>query len=542
MKSFMNTQKFLIFLVLILQPLALITSGYAEQTKQAELKISGVFSHNAVLQRNMPLPVWGSATPGSKITVSFANQTKNCITNKNGEWRVILDAQEASKVPQTLLVNSSESKELRIDNILVGDVWLCSGQSNMVLSIGYCVRSHPKLRQRLEKVDNKFLRLGIKAKSNYGENKHNDDFTWKSADPTTAKSFSAIGFLFGVQIQREVDVPVGIIQSAVGGSYIEQWLPNEKLTELPACEAFVKKYKKAVIEYPQVLGEFNKLYPTKEALISENKTRQLKGEKKLKVPVDPKIWKVPSQLFDGMIDPLVSYPLKGVLWYQGEGNVWQFSSYDKMMIGLIQSWRKLWNQPDLPFIMTELAPFNKHQAIPHDSARSRFGETLAKAATIAGNAWTITITDGGEQADIHPRYKEIPADRFAAMALAKVYGKNTICHGPVLKSWQAVEGKAILTFSSTGKGLEAKTVVLDNYKLSANQIVGFELADAKRRFYPAKAEIRDGNTIVLSHPEVKTPIAVRYAWGNFPLSNLYNKEGFSTYPFRTDDWPWKTPK
>lgn len=489
------------------------------------MRLAGVFGDNAVLQRDVPVSVWGLARPRAAVKVSFAGQEKSAKADGQGRWRVVLDPMMAAKTPRPLVVSSSEPKEeLRIRNVLVGDVWLCSGQSNMGVSMGWCIRGRPLLEERVAEANNPLLRLGQKEKSNYNQHPKNDACTWRVTTPESTRSFSAIGYLFGDQIQRDIGIPVGVLNHSVGGSYIQQWLSPEQIEALPACGDFVKRYHEAVAEYPQRKAEY-------EAALA-------RGEKpkRLRAP------KVPSQLYKGMLEPVVPFPLKGVLWYQGEGNVWQFGNYDTMMVALIRHWRELWKQPELPFIMTELAPYNPHKAEPHDSARCRFGVTLAKAAETAGNAWTITITDGGEQEDIHPRYKDIPAERFAAMALAKVYGKGGVCHGPVLESWKAEDGKAILTFSSVEKGLEARNVTLDGHELSADKLVGFEIADAKRRFFRADAEIIDGSTVVVSHPEVAEPAAVRYAWGNFPLCNLYNQEGFAAYPFRTDDWPWMTPK
>ena len=180
-----------------------------------------------------------------------------------------------------------------------------------------------------------------------------------------------MGYFFGEQLQSKLNIPIGIINSSVGGSMIEQWLPRDQINNLKACKRFVDRHQKALEDYPKILSEFKHRYPTDQALKAENKARKQRGEKSIKAPRDPSTWYVPSQLFDGMITPLIAYPLTGVLWYQGEGNVWQFSSYDQMMVGLIQSWRKLWGQPNLPFIMTELAPYNEHKSKPHDSARSR---------------------------------------------------------------------------------------------------------------------------------------------------------------------------
>jgi sialate O-acetylesterase len=504
-----------------------------------ELHLAGVFSDSAVLQRDAPMPVWGWARPGAQVTVEFAGQKRTGKADTTGKWRVTLDAMPASAEPRTLVATSSEPRDqTQAPDLLVGDVWLCSGQSNMGFTMAACARTHPPLQRRMEKANNLLLRLGSVPVTWPAKPLRDIACTWRAAAPDSARVFSAIGYLFGERVQREIGVPVGIINGSRGGTWIENWLPQEHVETLPSCELYMKQYRKALADYPEAKSRHEKR-------LVENKKRVQRGEKPLAAPRQPRgpdSYNGPGRLFNGMIAPLVPYPLKGVLWYQGEGNVWEFSVYDQKMVGLINSWRGLWKQPDLPFFMTELAPFNPHSPEPQDSARCRFGVTLAKAAETAGNAWTITITDGGEQNDIHPRYKEIPAERFAAMTLAKVYGKEGVCHGPLLKSWKAEAGKAILTFAAAGDGLQARTVTLDGHNLPADKLVGFELAGKDRRFFRATARTKGSDTAVVSCPNVPRPVAVRYAWANFPLCNLYNKKGFAAYPFRTDDWPWPTPK
>ncbi|MBT3374484.1 MAG: cellulase family glycosylhydrolase [Lentisphaerae bacterium] len=516
------------------------------------LRLAGVFSDHAVLQRDRPVPVWGWATPGAEITVEFAGQSKAVTVAAAGKWQVTLDPMPASSEPRTLVAATRNPHlESRVSDLLVGDVWLCSGQSNMALALAVCARTHPPLKQRLDEADNPLLRLGSVPATWPGEPLTDVACTWRAAAPESAYGFSAIGYLFGDRIQREVGVPVGVINASRGGTWIENWLPQESVETLPSCERYITEYRKALAEYPDAkarydkeLADFNRRFPTQRALAAENAARKQRGEKPLgapRKPRGPEDYNRPGSLFNGLIAPLVPFAIKGVLWYQGEGNVWEFSIYDQKVCELIRSWRGLFSQPDLPFFMSELAPLGEHSPLPQDSARSRFGVALAKAAAEAGNAWTITITDGGEQKDIHPRYKEIPAERFAAMALAKVYGKPGVCHGPVLGSWRMEDEKAILTFVSVGAGLMVRDVTLDGHDLSVEELVGFELADKNRRFFRAKAEIKGIDTVLVSCPEVPEPAAVRYAWGNFPLCNLYNKQGFATYPFRTDDWPWMTP-
>jgi len=204
-------------------------------------------------------------------------------------------------------------------------------------------------------------------------------------------------------------------------------------------------------------------------------------------------------------------------------------------------WRRLFAAPKLPFLMTELAPLGPAAAAPEDSPRARFGEALAKTVKADGNAWVITIVDGGDPDNIHPAKKEIPGERFAAMALAKVYGREGVAHGPVLKSRKATDGGAEITFDSVGAGLIAKAVNLGGHAVGDDSVHGFELAGKDKKFFPASARITGNDSITVSCPEVAVPVAVRYAWAGFPLCNLYNREGFAAYPFRTDDWPFLPP-
>lgn len=542
----------LLFIVsaVIFAPLASLSAS--------DLRLAGIFTDHAVLQRDMEMPVWGWGEPGEKVTVTFASQSKTATADDKGKWMVRLDPMPASSEGFKLLVESTnKARTVTLSDILVGDVWLCSGQSNMASTMADCAAKYPPLKSRLEKAGNPLVRLGTVPFSSPKEPLTDVAATWRPADPKSAAGFSAIGYMFGEIIQPEIGVPIGMINSSRGATCIENWTPAEIVKNKPENEGYLTTLRKALEEYPkakiryeQELAEFTRLSADKAALEAENAARQARGEKPLQKPAEPFEEKHgPGTLFNGMISPILPYALKGVLWYQGEGDVWEFAIYDQKMVTMIQTWRGLWGQENLPFFMTELAPFlnetpplREYSPKPRDSARTRFGVALAKSAVDAGNAWTITITDAGKLHDIHPPQKEIAAGRFAARALAEVYRKPGVSHGPVLKSWKAEGGKAIMTFDSTGQGLEARGVNLDGHQLTADKLLGFELGDKKGNFFPASAEVQGTDTVIVSCPEVPEPTAVRYAWADFPLCNLYNKEGFATYPFRTDDWPWATPK
>lgn len=524
----------------------------------SDLRFAGIFADHAVLQRDVATPVWGWGEAGEKVTLTFAGQTKAATADAKGKWMVRLDPMPASAESRELIVQSSiETRRAKLSDILVGDVWLCSGQSNMASTMAECAAKHPPLKSRLEKANNSLLRLGTVPFSSSAEPLTDVAATWLPADPKSAGVFTAIGYMFGEIIQPEIGVPVGIINSSRGSTDIANWTPAEIVENNPENKGYLDTYRKALEKYPEAkvsyekeLAEFTRISADKAALDAENAARQARGEKPLQKPTEPrKPAHRPGSLFNGMISPILPYALKGVLWYQGEGNVWDFAIYDQKMVTMIKTWRELWGQEKLPFFMTELAPFlnespplREYSPTPRDSARTRFGAALAKSAVDAGNAWTITITDAGKQHDIHPPQKEIAAGRFAARALAEVYGKAGISHGPVLKSWKVEGDKAILTFDSAGQGLEVRGVTLDKHQLTADTLLGFEVADKDCNFFPATAKVQGTDTVLVSCPEVPEPAAVRYAWADFPLCNLYNKEGFATYPFRTDDWPWATPK
>lgn len=527
--------------------------GTVADLSGANLRLAGIFADHAVLQRHVAAPVWGWGEPGEKVTLTFAGQTKSATADELGKWVIRLDPMPASAEGRELVVSSETgTRSAKLTDILVGDVWLCSGQSNMGWSMAGCAARYEPIKLRLEKANNPLLRLGTVPYSSPQEALTDVDATWLPADPKSAGKFSAIGYMFGEIIQSEVGVPVGIIDSSRGGTWIENWTPAEIVQSSSGNEAYLEEHRKALEAYPEArrvyeseLAEFNVRFPDKTALEAENAARLADGKNLVQRPAEPRgpeHYNRPGSLFNGMIAPILPYALKGVLWYQGEGNVWNFSTYDQKMTTMIKSWRGLWEQEKLPFFMAELAPLGKHSLTPQDTARVRFGVALAKSAVDAGDAWTITITDAGEQKEIHPRYKDIPAERFAARVLAEVYGKQGVSHGPVLKSWKVEDGRAVVTFDSAGKGLEARAVTLDGHSLPADTLLGFELADKDRNFFRATAQVQGADNVVISCPEVPEPAAVRYAWADFPLCNLYNKEGFAACPFRTDDWPWKTPQ
>jgi sialate O-acetylesterase len=516
----------LLALVLTFVPLAALHG--------TELQFAGIFTDHAVLQRDEAVPVWGWADPDEQVVVTFAGQTKTATADADGAWLVRLDPIKACTEGRTLAAHSAiPRRTAAIHDVVVGDVWLCSGQSNMGISMS--VPGNPVLAESATKADNPRLRLFATSHQFPDAPARDTQGRWTTATPEAVKTWIAIGYLFGDRIQRAEGVPVGIVVSCMGGTSIESWLPQEVLLANPANRAFLDKHAKAVEQLPTAVMQYEKE-------LSEFKKRGTPREREPRRPDGmPNSARNPAACYNGKIAPILPYGIKGVLWYQGEANVWGFTAYPSQMADLMRAWRTGFGLPRLPFLMSELAPYGPPSSQPQDSAHARFGEALAQTAKTDGTAWVITIVDGGDPLDIHPVKKEIPAARFAAMALAKVYGKPGVSHGPKLESWQAADGKAVLKFSDVGSGLVAKAVNLGGHGIAADRLQGFELAGDDRTFFRAEARIEDGNTVAVTSADVPKPVAVRYAWAAFPLCNLFNAEGFPAYPLRTDDWPWQPP-
>ena len=513
----------------------------------ADLKLAGVFTDHMVLQRDVVVPVWGWAAAGERVAVEFAGQKKTAVADVAGKWLVKLEPMSASSVPQTLTARGVSV--VTKSDVLVGDVWLCSGQSNMGIPMD---TPNDYLQRRICEANNPQLRL-IQIVHNFPDQPAADlKGDWRLAQSNTVGNWIAIGYLFGDKIQTELGVPVGIIAGAMGGTPIASWVSCEVLAANPTNdyifryhETLVKQLPAATAKYEKELAAFRERFPDARARAVENTARRQRGELDVREPREPEGSPgSPRNLaacYNGKIAPLAPFAIRGVLWYQGENNVTRFAEYPSQMADLMRSWRALFGLPKLPFLMTELAPFHPPAAAPEDSERARFGEALAQTAKADGNAWVITIVDGGDPQNIHPVKKEIPGERFATMALAKVYGRAGVAHGPLLESWNVEDGKTVLKFESVGNGLVVKTVNLGGHEVRGDALRGFELAGAERKFFRATARIEGRDTVVVSCPEVSQPAAVRYAWAGFPLCNLFNREGFATYPFRTDNWPWPTP-
>ncbi len=619
---------------------------------QAKVTVATIFSDNMVLQRNTTIPIWGWADVNEKVTVKFHNQSKSVKADKSGKWMVRLDNEMAGG-PYVLTIEGKNA--IQIKNILVGEVWLCSGQSNMEWNV--------------EQSNNAAVEI---ANANFPNIRHikipkeinsipNDDFKnskWEICSPETVANFTGIGYFYAKILNQELNIPIGIINASWGGTNIETWISREGFEssdEFKAMNAQMpkgdynslldlkKKATKSKIETfqkyefttnkipfykdlnfddnlwlevkqpgfwdGQLLASFdgfiwlrkhftltneeiNQVISIEIPAIDDDDITYINGVKigetkgwdikrvysipteilkegdnvvsirvadnggsggiygsdnALKVVLKTKEiplsgqWKFqieamknsinenefPSLCYNAMINPLLPFAFKGVLWYQGETNMSRAFQYKKAFPLLINDWRKKWNA-DFPFYFVQLATFKTNGNSNEGCEWAELREAQTETLQVSNTAMVVT-TDIGDPNSIHPVNKQEVGKRFASIAMNNLYGKKMICSGPTFKSFENKEIGTVLTFENCGSGLSSSNI--------SNLVIGFEVAGNDQVFYPAKGEIISENKIILSCDYVANPIVIRYAWvGDASQCNLFNKEGFPAVPFRTDDW------
>jgi sialate O-acetylesterase len=456
----------------------------------ADVKLPGIFSTNMVLQRNQSIPVWGWASPGEKITVLFNKQTVKTKADKNGKWKINLK-QEAAGGPYTLTVRGKN--EIAVKNVLVGEVWLISGQSNMEMHVEHS--SDKRYVPDMRDAKNDQIRH-IAIQKNPADDIAGGE--WKLAnDSNVVREFSSVGYFFAQKLYEELKVPIGLINSSWGGTIVETWISRDSINT-----AFNGAVKKTFAE--------------------------IKSSK-----ADGKIWPndYPSLLFNGMINPLIPYAIKGALWYQGESNAQRAAQYARAFPLMISDWRARWKEGNFPFYFVQLASFeNDHGNSAKGSSWAELRESQTSTLSLPNTGMSVTL-DIGDTKDIHPANKKDVGLRLAAIALSKTYAKGGEYSGPVFQSMNAEGNKAVLSFTHAD-GIYIK----DNY----GYLKGFEVAGADQQFHYAKADIKDGKVMVYSD-SVSAPVAVRYGWADdMPEANLYNAAGFPAVPFRTDKWKGRT--
>lgn len=454
----------------------------------ADIQLPSIMSDNMVLQQKAKVRFWGKARPKEKIQIktSWNRKKYKVVASEDGCWEVMIQTPAATTGQYVILKGDNK---IRINNILIGEVWLCTGQSNMEFPVAHNPKVKWKtgmLNEEEEMKDANFPEIRLfHVEHQLAPKGEKDDCAgqWMVCNPENLKDFSAIAFVFGRKLHKELDVPVGLIQSTWGGTHAESW----------TCMQVMKND----TLYADVLKSF-----------AEENVRREKDK-----------CKVPSTLWNGMIAPIAGYTVKGNIWYQGESNSVRYEKYQKVFTNLIKSWRKEWRQPNMPFYFVQIAPHYKQPAGIREAQLKTWLSGL-------DNIGMVVVTDAADSTDIHPRNKVVPGERLAAWALAKQYGKNIPYSGPLFKMMKINGGEVTLYFDFVCGGLQTP---------NNEPVKGFFVAGSDARFYPANAVI-DSNTIKLSSRFVPNPVAVRYGYGTFFRVNLFNKAGFPAIPFRTDSF------
>ena len=493
----------------------------------AEVRLASPFTSHMVLQCDKAVPVWGTAGAGETVTVTFAGQTKSVTADAAGKWLVKLDPMPASAQPRELLVHGDwkpDSANLKCEDVLVGEVWLASGQSNMDFSMSKKVKYFAGVANadaEIAAANHPLIRMftGVAQKTYAPTNRIGGE--WKVCTPENAPAFSAVAYFFARDLQKEIKVPVGMITEAFGASTAESWIDRPTLASDPQFKPLLDRFDKAVenfrTNHPAVAAP-----PRSEDVSATNAAPARRHHASLRDPVQDQ--HNATVLFNGMINPVIPYAIRGVIWYQGESIVdadkGGIALYPRVQAALIGDWRALWSEGDFPFYIVQLAG----QEAASNSPKVREAQATVLALPNTGMAVAMDI---GAAKNVHPKDKQDVGDRLARIALANVYGRPIEFSGPQYQSMK-VEGGAIrVKFSHLGGGLVAK---------GGKPLKWFEIAGADQKFVPAVAKI-DGDSVVVSSPEVSAPVAVRYAWVNFPDGcNLFNAAGLPAAQFRTDNW------
>lgn len=510
----------------------------------AAVKLPNVISDHMVLQRDASVPIWGAGAPGEKVTVKFRNQQKETETGKDGKWSVKLDALKVGG-PDELTIAGSNS--ITIKDVLVGEVWVGSGQSNMQMGVTSYVPKDAVLEKNAEGTYPKLRLISPNGK-------------WMEATPENNKKFSALLFSFGLPLHKELDEPVGLLVGAVGGTPSGAWLTQEHFDADPACKAEVEKalakykpdedkakYDKELEVYEKALAAYKAAAAADPSAVkaAPGQRPKLTAPRKPPAPVKPGQMSngapKPGYLYEANIHPYIPYAIRGVLWDQGEsGTAIRDVDQYTLMGALIKGWRNTWGQGDFPFLYIQKPSGGGPALNPADPvtiAASKFS-TLPAASQGDGlyrevhikireypNTFIVTSMDLGT--DTHPWNKSGYGARAARVALGAVYGKKIEYYGPVYDSFKVDGDKVHVKFTHVGQGLVAA---------QSEKLQGFQLAGEDKKFYWADATI-DGDTVVLHSDKVSKPVAVRYAWASsIPWANLFNKDGLPAQTFRTDSW------
>jgi sialate O-acetylesterase len=499
----------------------------AAVVSRAEVRLHNLFTDHMVIQQGTSVPVWGWAADGEKVTVEFRDQKVSTVA-KDGKWMVKLGKMDAAGPAGTLKVTGDNPaatdkrhSSVVLMDVVVGEVWVASGQSNMEWPLNRSFEPAADIAASA----NPNIRLFTVPKLKLNTPTNNVNGSWQLCAPETVPGFSAVAYYFARDLQKALGVPVGVIHTSWGGSPAEVWIR----------ESFMAADKEWNAD---ILGRFAADKARAEAAIAkweEQRAAAAKEKKPFTARRPSGGWK-PAELYNGMIANIIPFAIKGAIWYQGESNAGRAWQYRRLFTDMIENWRKDWDR-DFTFLEVQLAPFDMSRkrsleeitATPGDSGWAELREAQLLATKNLKRVGMAVITDVGDKDDIHPSKKGPVGSRLALLARKISYGQKIVADGPQFDGVKFKGGRAVLSFESVGGGLDAR----------GGKLTGFAIAGEDKKFVWADAVI-EGDKVVVSNPSVAKPASVRYGWSDFPVVNLFNKEGLPATPFRTDDWPMVT--
>ena len=496
-----------------------------------DVKLPALISDNMVLQQKTKVGIWGWGQPGEKVTVKAGWQWfgKSTTADDDGKWMVRIKTPRAGGSYEITIEGENR---IILENVLVGEVWVCSGQSNMEMPVGNVAKWYSGVRNyeaEIAAADYPEIRL-FKVGRKVADDPQSDcGGSWSQCSPKAVNDFAAAAYFFGRELHKELGVPIGLIDASNGGTNISAWMSEEVLESDADYKPILDNYQRRLKNYPRAIKKYERKLAEHQKLVAKAKAegKPVPWRQTFSRPVGKGHRNTPSGLYNGMISPLMSYSIAGVIWYQGENNTSRAAGYSKLFAALIESWRRDWEQGDFPFYFVQLASFDT--SVPWWGGAGinwvLLREAQLKTMWVPNTGMAVAI-DIGDANDTHAKNKQDVGKRLALWALAKTYGKDMVCSGPIYQSMEITDGKIVLHFAHTGSGLMAR---------DEDGLKGFVISGADCKFVKADAVI-DSATVVVSSEKVARPVAVRYGWRDYPVCTLYNKEGLPASPFRTDDW------
>ena len=496
---------------------------------QADVVPNALFSTGVVLQQGIRIPIWGKASPEEKISVSLLNQTISTKADSRGKWRVDFKPLRAGGPYQ---LSISGKNLIKLNQVFVGEVYLCGGQSNMEFPLAFSTGGE----QAIKTSSDSLLHLFTVAHNVSSVPLASPTGQWTSANPKTSATFSAVAYYFGRSLRKTLHVPIGLVLASWGGTPAQSWTSEKSLSDNALLKSYLGKYVAEQELYSKEMATYSRERDERLRESEITRTNSLPIPPSPKTPSNPSTSShSPSVLYNAMIAPLIPFGIRGTIWYQGEANTGDAWLYQTLFPALIKNWRRDWQQGDFPFLFVQLAPYLKKTEAPSESSWAELREAQRLTSEQVNATGMAVITDLGDEKEIHPQDKETVGERLALLSRNLIYKQKVEAQGPTFESVQFKESKAEVTFKRIGGGLEAREGMTESElpKGRMPELKGFTLAGENGVFYNATAIILE-EKVILSCPKVPKPVSVRYGWANYPIGNLWNRAGLPASPFRSD--------